>query len=79
MATEIIHESEMGFRFEKTAFKKGHCKLHIIHSEIKQGGKEHAVISLEYKNVLGLSSPYLNWDNILSEWYMPGLFAPFVM
>jgi len=56
---EIIYRSNKGIIFEKTVQKNGKCKL-VVRNE--EGGRAH--MKYLYWNVLGVDSPYLNWDNL---------------
>ena len=56
---EIIFESNRGIIFEKTVYKNGRCKL-----EVKNKGDRHIHTTYRYKDVPGLTSPYLNWENL---------------
>lgn len=59
MDPEIVYRSNRGIVFEKTVYKNGRCKL-VVRDE------ETAKVSMtyRYKNVVGLTCPYLNWDNL---------------
>ena len=56
---EIIFESNKGIIFEKTVYKNGRCKLTVKN---KGDGLTHA--TYRYKDVPGLVSPYVNWENL---------------
>jgi len=57
--SEIIFESNKGVVFEKTSYKNGKCKLAV---KDKDSGK--SIMTYRYKDVPGLDSPYINWENL---------------
>ncbi len=56
--TSIIFESSAGIVFEKTTYKNGRCKLAVKN---KSDGASHIIY--RYKDVDGVRSPYISWDN----------------
>jgi|GEM_PF-2207041 len=59
MASEIVFESNRGIVFERSVNKSGRCKL-----SVKNRGAKRSHADYRYKNVPGLSSPYINWANL---------------
>ena len=58
MGKEIIFESNRGIVFEKVV-KNGWCNV-----SVKTKGKRYVHNKYEYYDVLGLTSPYVSWENL---------------
>jgi hypothetical protein len=55
----IVFESEKSIAFEKTSYKNGRCKL-----TVKNKADGSAIMVYRYKDVPGIQSPYISWDNL---------------
>jgi len=56
---EIVFESHDGYVYEKTTYKNGRCKVAV---KYKPSG--YVDMTYRYKDVPGLDSPYISWENL---------------
>ena len=57
--TEIFFASDNGIVFEKTTYKNKKCKVVVRHKN-----KSDILMTYRFKDVPGLDSPYLSWENL---------------